>query len=381
MRHPMIKITPIVLLALTTAASSEGDFLGEGTQLTFPDRFAKAGEAYFSPHEPKIVFQAVAKAAEGETEDPFYAMYLADVVEKGSEISLENIKRVSPEGSANTCGWFDPVDPDVLWFASTVGPPTESNAPGYQRGSGRYRWMFPPQMRIVKTTLDEADGTAKSLEVIEGDGTAYVAECSISPDGRYLLYCSLASNQGDIFIKDLETGEQIPIVTAPGYDGGPFFSPDGRRICYRSDRHGNNLLQIFVGSLAFDDEGKIIGLEREHQLTDNAHVNWCPFWHPNGEHLVYATSQLGHRNYEVFIVDAMEDDRVMPQNVRYGTAIRRVTEADGADVLPAFDATGKWMMWTGQRDPTSTSQLWIAPFSFPEHRPSAVPAGAYGRGR
>ena len=53
---------------------------------------------------------------------------------------------------------------------------------------------------------------------------------------------------------------------------------------------------------------------------------------------------------------------------------------DGADVLPVFDPTGTMMMWTGQRDPKGTSQLWIAPFSFAEHRPSAVPAGAYGRG-
>ena len=379
----MSNITTLFLLTLSVIATAhaEGDFLGEGRQLTFPNQFAKAGEAYFSPHEDKIVFQAVARVGEGETEDPFYAMFVADLVESGSEIKLENIKRVSPEGSANTCGWFDPVDPNVLWFASTVGPPTASDAPGYQRGSGRYRWMFPPQMRIVKTNMDEADGTADSLEVIEGDGTAYVAECSISPDGRYLLYCTLDSNQGDIFIKDLETGEQIPLVTAPGYDGGPFFSPDGQRICYRSDRHGNNLLQIFVGTLAFDEDGAIIGLDREYQLTDNAHVNWCPYWHPDGEYLVYASSQMGHRNYEVFIVDAMEDDRVMPQHVRYGTAIRRVTDAEGADVLPVFDATGKWMMWTGQRDPTSTSQLWIAPFNFPEHRPSAIPAGAYGRGK
>jgi Tol biopolymer transport system component len=241
--------------------------------------------------------------------------------------------------------------------------------------------MFPPQMRIVKTRIDEADGTAGSLEVVEGDGTSYVAECSISPDGEYLLYCSLASGQGDIFLKNLSSGKIIPLVTAPGYDGGPFFSPDGERICYRSDRHGNNLLQLFVADLERGEDGEFIGIGREYQLTDNAHVNWCPFWHPNGEHIVYATSEMGHRNYEVYIVDAMEDDDVMPTHVRYGTAKRRVTEADGADVLPVFDPTGTMMMWTGQRDPKGTSQLWIAPFSFAEHRPSAVPAGAYGRGR
>ena len=378
-----MNITAAIVFAVLSASPaivSDEEFLGAPQQLTFHDQFAKAGEAYFSPDGSKVIFQAVERVGEGEIEDPFYAMFVADLVDVDGKFELQDIRRVSPEGTANTCGWFDSVDPDLLWFASTVVPPTESNAPGYQRGSGRYRWMFPPQMRVVKTRLDDADGSVGSLEVVEGDGTAYVAECSVSPDGRYLLFCSLDSGQGDIFVKDLETDEIIPLITAPGYDGGPFFSPDGERICYRSDRHGNNLLQIFVADLARDESGELTGIEREYQLTDNAHVNWCPFWHPEGRHIVYGTSEMGHRNYEVFIVDAASDLDAQPPHVRYGTARRRVTEADGADVLPVFDSTGTMMMWTGQRDPGKTSQLWIAPFKMPEYRPSATPSGAYGRG-
>ena len=89
----MSNITTLFLLTLSVIATAhaEGDFLGEGRQLTFPNQFAKAGEAYFSPHEDKIVFQAVARVGEGQTEDPFYAMFVADLVESGSEIKLENI--------------------------------------------------------------------------------------------------------------------------------------------------------------------------------------------------------------------------------------------------------------------------------------------------
>ncbi len=32
------------------------------------------------------------------------------------------------------------------------------------------------------------------------------------------------------------------ITRAEGYDGGPFFSPDGKQIIYRSDRKRNDLL-------------------------------------------------------------------------------------------------------------------------------------------
>ena len=346
---------------LLTGALHVDEFLGTPVQLTTGKQFAKAGEAYFSPDGTRVIFQAVEPAAEGEEVEPFYGMYLADYSENSSGPALKNIQRISPPGTANTCGWFDPQDSDVIWFASTVYPPTRSDSPGYQR-SGRYKWMFPPQMRVVKLDLSTYDGNPESLEVVEGDGTSYVAECSVSPDGRYLLYCSLESGQGDIFIKDLSTGQILPLVTVPGYDGGPFFSPDGRRICYRSDRHNNNYLQLFVGELSFDDEGNITGLEREHQVTDNAHVNWAPFWHPNGRYLVYASSEVGHRNYEVFIVDAVDDLTTQPRSLRYGTARRRVTDRPGADVLPVFDSTGTRMMWTSQMGESGTSQLWVAPF-------------------
>ena len=109
-------------------------------------------------------------------------------------------------------------------------------------------------------------------------------------------------------------------------------------------------------------------------MTDNAHVNWAPFWHPNGRYLVYATSQEGHRNYEVFIIDAADDPSAPPRVSRYGTAGRRVTNASGADVLPVFDPTGQMMMWTSQRGEGGTSQLWVAPFNS-DGQPVAAGAG------
>jgi TolB protein len=328
-------------------------------QLTFPDRFIKAGEAYFSPDMTRIVFQAIEVPAGEEDPAEFYAMFVCDVVrggdggEDGGDITgVTNIRRVSPKGSANTCGWFHPTDPNRLLFASTVTAPTAEHAPGYQRGTSRYRWAFPPETRVVEVDLRTADGTVESLKPLEGDGKAYMAEASWSPDGRFILFCSLESGDGDLYIRDLKTGARRAIVTAPGYDGGPFFSPCGRRICYRSDRNRDNLLQVFVADLVFDGEGAIIGITNELQLTDNEHVNWCPFFRPDGKTLVYASSEIGHRNYEVFEVSVPDSSGASP-------ARRRVTESDGADVLPVFSPSGKWLLWTGQRHEGRSSQLYI----------------------
>lgn len=348
-------------------AEAEDGILRNHVQLTFPDRFTRAGEAYFAPHGSRIIFQATEVGIEGEAVDEYYAMYVADIVRHDGRITgIANIKRISPEGSANTCGWFHPTDPNIVLFGSTVTDPTESRPPGYQRGSGRYRWMFPPEMDIMQVKLDQADGTAESLQPLVSNREAYIAEGSFSPDGRHILYCSLESNEGDLFAKDLETGKTNRVVEARGYDGGPFFSPDGRRITFRSDRRNDNELQLFIGELAFNQDGTIIGLTREYQITDDHNVNWAPFWHPSGRYLVYATSAISHRQYEVFIVDAdpgyLEG---LSGTTKYGTRPRRVTHSTGFDGLPVFDATGTWMMWTSQRGEDNTSQLWAAEFVMP----------------
>ncbi|MBM4111800.1 MAG: hypothetical protein FJ253_00245 [Phycisphaerae bacterium] len=355
--------------------SAESGTLERQTQLTFPDRFLKAGEAYFSPDGRRVIFQAVEVPAGGADPEDFYAMFVADLV-TGDEPRwrLDNVRRVSPRGSANTCGWFHPADPNLVIFGSTIGPPTASEPPGFQRGTSRYRWSFPPEMRVVQADLRELptislgsgdDVPASALRVLAGDGTGYTAECTLSNDGRTLLYCARGSREGDLFVMDLASGAITPLISAPGYDGGPFFSPNGDRICYRSDRAGNNLLQIFVADLARDESGRVTGASREYALTANGDVNWCPYWHPGGRHLAYATSAISHRNYEIFFVDAANEPGATPPQSRYGTNPRRITNADGADVLPAFDSTGKLMMWTSQRAPDRSSQLWIADFVMP----------------
>jgi len=332
--------------------------VADARQLTFTDRFIKAGEAYFSPDAAHIVFQAIEQPAAGTEPDEFYAMFVCDVVRDstGAIAGVEDIRRVSPRGSANTCGWFHPKKPGTVLFASTIGAPTAENTPGYQRGTSRYRWAFPPETRIVEVDFVAAEragtlGTAASLTTVEGDGKAYVAEGSYSSDGRFILFCSLESGDGDLYIRDTKTGKRSCIVSAPGYDGGPFFSPDGRRICYRSDRNKDNLLQVFVADLVFAADGSVSGIENEIQLTSNEHVNWCPFFRPDGRTLLYATSEIGHRNYEVFEI-------VVPRTMDDAPVRRRVTEADGADVLPVFSPDGAWMLWTGQRHEGRSSQLY-----------------------
>ena len=342
-------------------ARAEETGLVRPTQLTFPDRFMKAGEAYFDPSGTRVVFQAIERRSDGEPEGPHYAMYVADLVrvDAGNKAmerpyALSNIRRVSPPGSANTCGWFAPREPHTLYFASTVTAPADGPTPGYQRDGRTYRWSFPPEMRIVKVDLRKADGTAVSLQPVTGDGKGYVAEGAISADGRTLLFTRLVDGEGDLFALDLPTGQITQLVQAPGYDGGAFFSPDGSRMVWRGDRNRDNLLQLYMARVRRDASGRVLGVEGERPLTQDGHVNWAPYWTPDGRAVAFATSREGHRNYEVFAVRVpAHDDAALP-------VPQRVTAAEGADLLPALSPDGRLLMWTSQRGEGRSSQLWIA---------------------
>ncbi len=446
--------------AVVDIVPDESALLKGHVQLTSRDAFLKAGEAYFDHQSPPrwIVFQAVAATkltddAKASEPNPFYAMYVARLryadVPTGSEgktgasaqiNGIEEPILISPEGSANTCGWFHPAQPWRVLFGSTLVAPSKSDKPGYQRGSSRYVWQFPEEMEIVergvsptladlpkdhphrgeyerqialgdsyrdrlhmlrkqgktdellkasdefRLKLDEQCPTFRATKSWTGakaifEQALYDAECSWSNDGRFVLYAKSKPTdtprpEVDIAVYDTKTQKHHDLVVQPGYDGGPFFSPNGRFICYRSDRAGNDLLQVYIAELAFNDYGAPTGIKREMALTANEHVNWGPFWHPSGSLIVYATSQVGHSNYEVFAIEATQDassslwDRSGEGGAKGKEAgamrTRRITHTMGADVLPSFSADGRYMMWTCQRGPKvegetkPSSQVWVA---------------------
>ncbi|NOG54413.1 MAG: hypothetical protein HND57_08815 [Planctomycetes bacterium] len=375
---------PAFTMSVDWTQEEEG-ILANHVQLTFAKDFAKAGEAYFSPDAQWIIFQAVPAPFGDEEPDPFYSMYIARLLydADGNITGLDRPKVISPIGSANTCGFFHPTIYGQVIFGTTIGVPSETTPPGFQRESSKYSWMFPSETEVVSRFCASLPAWRNQRGRIgenrshlqlnnETDHEGYDAECAYSPGGRYIVYASMIdeTNLCDLFIKDTVLKKTVPIVTAPGYDGGPFFSPDGQRICYRSDRKGDNVLKVYVAHLTFDEQGLPTGISDEYLLTEDPEVvNWAPFWHPSGKYLLYTSSAMGHFNYEAYLMDAAMPEDPDAEPTAYGTNKTRITHATGFDGLPVFSPDGEWMMWTSQRTDNpkmkGKSQIWAARFVLP----------------
>ncbi len=343
----------VILLALiwcrlTHAAddpAQEAKFLNNTRQLIFEGR--RSGEGYFSPDGNMLIFQS-----EREKENPFYQMFVLD-------LRTGDTVRVSTGSGKTTCGFFQPGTDRVL-FASThedkeavakEKAELEFRASGKER---RYSWDYDENFDIYSGKLD--DSALKNLTHSPG----YDAEGDYSPDGKQIVFCSLRSafpleklpakqrDQykkdpswfGDIYLMNADGSKVRRLTDAPGYDGGPFFSPDGQRILWR--HFEENGMNADVWTMKTDGSDK-------QRITDFKSMSWAPFYHPSAKYLIFTSNKFGFENFELFIVDAKGEHEPV-----------RVTFTNGFDGLPVFSPDGKKLCWTSGRTSDGKAQLFLA---------------------
>ena len=111
------------------------------------------------------------------------------------------------------------------------------------------------------------------------------------------------------------------------------------------------MLQLFAVSV----DGKT-----EVQLTNNLkQVNWCPYFHPDGDYLVWSGADYSRgpqgAKFQLFTLELQRQG-----NSLSGGEVTQITFQDSHDVLPVFSPDGTKLMWTSTRSEDESSQLWIA---------------------
>jgi len=340
----LLLAAPATWAASPAVSEAESQFLKNTRQLMFSGK--RSGEGYFSADGQKLIFQS-----ERDADNPFFQMYVLD-------FQTGETQRVSPGQGKTTCGWIHPNGKQVL-FASTQDDPEalkKQKAELEFRASGktkRYSWDYDPHYEIYQA--DISGGNYVNLTHSLG----YDAEGAYSPDGKEIVFASNRSayqhklseaeskrlEQDPAFFMELyimnSDGSNVRQLThSPGYDGGPFFSADGKKIVWRRFSEHGDTAEIF--SMNRDGSGI-------QQITKMGVLSWAPYYHPSGDYLIFATNQQGFANFELYLIDAEGQHAPV-----------RVTSTEGFDGLPVFSPDGKKLLWTSGRTDKKQSQLFMA---------------------
>jgi len=232
-------------------------------QLTYEG--VRVGEGYFSADGRRMIFQS-----ERSKDNPFYQMYLLD-------LETGDVERLSPGYGKTTCAWLHPDGKRALFATTQFDPDARAKMQAELdfRASGktrRYSWDYDPTFEIVG--VDLADGAYTRLTNARG----YDAEGD-SPDGQRIVFASnrhaYAANLSqqnaerlerdpsyfmDIYVMDADGGNVRRLTEAPGYDGGPFWSADGKKITWRHFSEDGAQAEIYTMSSDGTDERKITDL-------------------------------------------------------------------------------------------------------------------------
>jgi Tol biopolymer transport system component len=316
----------------TQAPTGERAFLSRVRRLTVEGK--RAGEGYWSPDGKRLVLQS-----EREPANPFYQIYVLDLVSGDT-------KRISPGLGKTTCAFFRPGSDEIM-FGSTHHDPLSKK---YQddelafRASGqarRYAWDYDPMMDIW--AFSEKTGKLTQLTTAKG----YDAEGGYSPDGQWIVFSSMrdaynrtltaaeqkqleldASFFAEVYIMKADGSGQKRLTDWGGYDGGTFFTKDGR-IVWRHFEENGLVANVFTM--------KTDGTDRR-QITDFGAMSWAPYEHPSGEYFLFASNKLGFENFEVFMVDKAGTKEPV-----------RITHTDGFDGLPVPSPDGTQIAFTSSR--------------------------------
>lgn len=315
-------------------------------QLTFEG--LRAGEGYFSPDGTHLTLQS-----ERELGNPFYQIYDLD-------LTTGDVRRISPGIGKTTCSFFQPGTGAIVFSSTHHDPRSEQlqreelefRVSGQER---RYAWDYDPAMDIYiapgpAIALVGSDGAVDPDTLIRlTDARGYDAEASVSPDGEWIVFASnrqaydhelsveeLALLEFDpayfaeIYIMRPDGSDQSRLTDVPGYDGGPFFFPNGARIVWR--RFTEDGLMADLWSMKPDGTDQL-------RLTEFGALSWAPYLHPSGEYIFFASNKLGFTNFEIYIVDVEGLKEPL-----------RVSTADGFDGLPVPSPDGSQLAFTSSRN-------------------------------
>ena len=160
---------------------------------------------------------------------------------------------------------------------------------------------------------------------------------------------------------DLKTTKVKRITKELGYDGGAWFSPDGKKIVWRASRPKTEAeikeykellkdglvaptkMEVWVA----DADGK-----NAKQITNLGNANWAPNFTPDSKHIIFCSNHEYKRGFpfNMYLTDID------------GNGLEKISRDKGFDAFPMFSPDGKKIAFSSNRNNNGTrdTNLFVA---------------------
>ncbi len=292
-------------------------------QLTFGGENA---EAYFSADGKRLIFQS--------TRGDWPCDQIFEMKTDGS-----GVRRLSTGKGRTTCAYFLKDGKHFIYSSTHLASEACPPKPDYSRG---YVW---PIDRNYDIFLSDLHGNLKRLTRTDG----YDAEATLSPDGKKIVFTSVRDGDLELYSMNADGTDVRRLTNQAGYDGGAFFSPDSKRIVYRAfhptdEKSINRYRALLAEHLVEPTQLNLFVMDADGsnsvQITHNQAANFCPFFHPGGKKIIFA-SNAGDpkgRNFDLYLINLD------------GTGLEQLTFNDTFDGFPLFSPDGRKLVFASNRN-------------------------------
>jgi TolB protein len=303
-------------------------------QLTFGGDNA---EAYWSYDGKYLVFQRT-NPKEGLDCDQIFVGKVP--TKPGDKFTY---KMVSTGKGRTTCAFFTKDGKHIIYASTHLGDEKCPPVPDRSKYGNRYIWPLYSSYDIFMADLNGK--IVKQLTHSKG----YDAEATLSPDGKLMVYTSTKDGDLELYVMNLETGEEKRITYELGYDGGAWLSPDGKKIIWRASRPKTEAEIKEYKELLAEDLVAPTNMEvwvanadgsQAKQITSFGQANWAPNFFPDSRRIIFASNHEYKRGFPFNMYMINED----------GSGLKKISRDDGFDAFPMFSPNGKRLVFSSNRN-------------------------------
>jgi Tol biopolymer transport system component len=314
----------LAAFALTAAGFAQSLYVGDLRQLTHGGENA---EAYWAPDGKRIIFQSTRS---GYPCDQQYIMN-AD----GSDQHL-----VSTGKGRTTCGYFLPDNKHIIYASTHLAGDACPAPPDRSKG---YVWGVFPGYDIFLATDDG------KIEKRLTDAPGYDAEATVNFKTGQIVYTSKASGDLDLWTMRPDGTQKKQLTKTTGYDGGPVFSRDGKKLVWRAnypktpsemDRYKSLLADNLTAPMKMELMVADADGANAKQITNFGCASFAPTFTPDGKRILFASNkqECDSRKFDLYLINID------------GTELEQVTNFGGFTAFPEFAPDGKTIVFASDKD-------------------------------